>query len=294
MAFNYQHGVPACREQGSLRFHLWQHSHSVPVRWRRGVAAAEVAQAGVARAALAVEQVEQAAHPEPQATQAAGPVVRAATALLNPPAAKAVRVEILLLNLPAARARIALTRQGRALGRGALVRTVKKTVSAIQLRPVERLSGDRHYLSILDQSHSLLCLPIQGWHETPSVAAPWAGFRMHRNGLIVNCSNYRFLLFELETFRDVGNVAWICKLDATRFARRDGEPRPHLEMFSTIPDDNPSLCQNASGTVGRRGLSDRSATFATMLRPAQCGRSSPRRGSKPWVLTSRLCRPTPT
>jgi hypothetical protein len=86
-------------------------------RWRRR---------GVARAALAVEQVEQAAHPEPQATQAAGPVVRAATALLNPPAAKAVRVEILLLNLPAARARIALTRQGRALGRGALVRTVKK------------------------------------------------------------------------------------------------------------------------------------------------------------------------
>jgi hypothetical protein len=175
MAFNYQHGVPACREQGSLRFHLWRHSHSVPVRWRRG-AEAEVAPAG---AALAVEQVERAAHPEPQATQAAGAAVRVATALLNPPAAKAVRLAMALLNPPAARARIALTRQGRELGRGALVRTVKKTVTAIQVRRVERLSGDRHYLSILDQSHSLLCLQIQGWHETPSVAAPWAGFRMH-------------------------------------------------------------------------------------------------------------------
>jgi hypothetical protein len=277
-----------------LRFHLWQHSHSVPVRWRRGVAAAEVAQAGVARAALAVEQVEQAAHPEPQATQAAGPVVRAATALLNPPAAKAVRVEILLLNLPAARARIALTRQGRALGRGALVRTVKKNCNR---HPTPSCGTSIGRQALPEHLGSISQPPLSTdprLARTPSVAAPWAGFRMHRNGLIVNCSNYRFLLFELETFRDVGNVAWICKLDATRFARRDGEPRPHLEMFSTIPDDNPSLCQNASGTVGRRGLSDRSATFATMLRPAQCGRSSPRRGSKPWVLTSRLCRPTPT
>src|SRR3954452_20085467 len=111
MAFNDQHGVPAWREQGSLRFHLWRHSHSVPVRWRR---AAEVAQAEVAQAALAVEQVERAAHPEPQATQAAGPAARAATALLNPPAAKAVRLAMALLNPPAARAKIASIPQGRA------------------------------------------------------------------------------------------------------------------------------------------------------------------------------------
>jgi hypothetical protein len=77
----------ACREQESLRFRLWRHSHSVPVRWHRGVAA----EAGVAQAALAVEQVERVAQPEPQATQAARKAVRAATALLNPPAAKAVR-----------------------------------------------------------------------------------------------------------------------------------------------------------------------------------------------------------
>src|SRR4029078_6956432 len=68
MAFNDKHGVPACREQGSLRFHLWRHSHLVPVRWRKGVAEAEVAQAAAARAALAVEQVERAAHREPRAT----------------------------------------------------------------------------------------------------------------------------------------------------------------------------------------------------------------------------------
>jgi hypothetical protein len=182
MAFNYQHGVPACREQGSLRFHLWRHSHSVPVRWRRGVAEAEVAQAGAARAALAVEQVERAAHPEPQATRAAGAAVRAATALLNPPAAKAVRLAMALLNPPAARARIALTRQGRELGRGALVRTVKKTVTAIQLRRVERLSGDRHYLSILGQSHSLLCLSIQGWHENRPWLRHGRGFECTREG----------------------------------------------------------------------------------------------------------------
>ena len=46
MAFNDQHGVPACREQESWRFHWWRHSHSVPVRWRRGVAGAEVAGRG--------------------------------------------------------------------------------------------------------------------------------------------------------------------------------------------------------------------------------------------------------
>ncbi len=67
---------PACHEQLSWRFHWWRHSHSVPVQWQRGVVAA-----------LAVEQVEQAAQPEPQATQAAREAVRAATALLNRPAA---------------------------------------------------------------------------------------------------------------------------------------------------------------------------------------------------------------
>jgi hypothetical protein len=112
-----QHGVPACREQESLRFHVWRHSHSVPVRWRRGVA-----QAGVAQA---VAQVERAAHPAPQAAQAAGAAVRPETALRNPPAAKAVRLAIALRNPPAARARTALTPQGRESGRGALVRTVK-------------------------------------------------------------------------------------------------------------------------------------------------------------------------
>ena len=118
---------PACHEQLSWRFHWWRHSHSVPVRWRRGVAGAEVARAGVAQAALAVEQAERTAHPEPRAPQAAGPAVRAATALLNPLAAKAVRMAMALLNPPAARAKIALTRQGRELGRAALVRTVKSS-----------------------------------------------------------------------------------------------------------------------------------------------------------------------
>ena len=97
---------PACHEQLSWRFHWWRHSHSVPVRWRRGVA----------RAAVVVEQAVRAAHPEPQATQAAREAVRAATALLNHPAAKAVRLAILLLNRPAVRAKIALIPQGRELG----------------------------------------------------------------------------------------------------------------------------------------------------------------------------------
>jgi hypothetical protein len=88
------------------------------VRWRKGVAE-------VARAALAVEQVERAVHPEPQATQAAGPAVRAATALLNPLAAKAVRMAMALLNPPAARAKIVLTPQGRELGRGTVLRALK-------------------------------------------------------------------------------------------------------------------------------------------------------------------------
>jgi hypothetical protein len=92
---NYQNGVQACRELESLRSHLWRHSHSGPVRWRKGAAAEEGAEA---QAVLAAEQVEQ---PEPQATQAA-------TALLNLPAAKAVQVAIALLNPPAARAGIAL------------------------------------------------------------------------------------------------------------------------------------------------------------------------------------------
>ena len=95
-----------CHEQLSWRFHWWRHSHSVPVRWRRGVA----------RAAAVVEQAVRAAHPEPQATQAAREAVRAATALLNRPAAKAVRLAILLLNRPAVRAKIALIPQGRELG----------------------------------------------------------------------------------------------------------------------------------------------------------------------------------
>ena len=95
---------PACHEQLSWRFHWWRHSHSVPVRWRRGVA----------RAAVGVEQAVRAAHPEPQ--QAAREAVRAATALLNHPAAKAVRLAILLLNRPAVRAKIALIPQGRELG----------------------------------------------------------------------------------------------------------------------------------------------------------------------------------
>jgi hypothetical protein len=115
----------ACREQESLRFRLWRHSHSVPVRWHRGVAA----EAGVAQAALAVEQVEQAAQPEPQATQAARKAVLAATVLLNPPAAKAVRVAIALLSPPAARAKIASIHQGRELGREALVRALKSQCS---------------------------------------------------------------------------------------------------------------------------------------------------------------------
>jgi len=96
---------PACHEQLSWRFHWWRHSHSVPMRWRRGVA----------RAAVVVEQAVRAAHPV-QATQAAREAVQAATALLNRPAAKAVRLAILLLNRPAVRAKIALIPQGRELG----------------------------------------------------------------------------------------------------------------------------------------------------------------------------------
>ena len=134
-----QHGVPACREQESLRFHVWRHSHSVPVRWRRGVVQAEVALAGPAGA-----QVERAAHPAPQATQAAGPAVRPATALLNPPAAKAVRLAMALRNPPAARARTALTPRGRELGRGALVRTAKANC--------RRVTASRHACA-----HAHLC-----------------------------------------------------------------------------------------------------------------------------------------
>jgi hypothetical protein len=44
-------------------------------------------------------------------------VVRAATALLNRPAAKAAQLAILLLDRPAVRAKIALIPQGRELGR---------------------------------------------------------------------------------------------------------------------------------------------------------------------------------
>jgi hypothetical protein len=80
-----------------------------------------VVQAGEAQAALAVEQVERAEHPGPQATQAAGPAVRAATALLNPLAAKAVRMAMALLNPPAARAKTVSIPQGPELDRGAPV-----------------------------------------------------------------------------------------------------------------------------------------------------------------------------
>jgi hypothetical protein len=91
-----------------LRFHLWRHSHSVPVRWPKEEAAAEVA-VRVAQGGLAVEREEQ---PAPQA---------AATTLLNPPVAKAVRVAILLPNLPAAPGRTASIPQGRELGQEAPV-----------------------------------------------------------------------------------------------------------------------------------------------------------------------------
>jgi len=172
MAFNYQQGVPACREQGSLRFHLWRHSHSVPVRWRRGAA----------QAAQAAEQVERAAHPEPQATQAAGAAVRVATALLNPPAAKAVRLAMALLNPPAARARIALTPQGRELGRGAPVRTAKELQPPPNSVVWNVLSGRQRYLSILDRSHSLLCLRVQAWHEPRPWLRHGRGFEYTREG----------------------------------------------------------------------------------------------------------------
>ena len=65
----------------------------------------------MAQAALVVEQAEL---PEPQATQAA-------TAFLNPPAAKAVRVAIALLNPQGPRAKIASIPPVRELGREAPV-----------------------------------------------------------------------------------------------------------------------------------------------------------------------------
>jgi hypothetical protein len=69
MTFKLPTWRSVCREPDSLRFHLWRHSHSVRVRWRRGVVlgAAEV---GVAQAALPALAVERAAQPAPQATQA--------------------------------------------------------------------------------------------------------------------------------------------------------------------------------------------------------------------------------
>ena len=117
----------ACHEQLSWRFHWWRHSHSVPVRWRRGVA----------RAAVVEQVVVRPAHPV-QATQAAREAVRAATALLNRPAAKAVRLAILLLNRPAVRAKIALIPQGRELGlvprRGACAKGTGSPVENIGVR----------------------------------------------------------------------------------------------------------------------------------------------------------------
>ena len=107
-----------------------------------GALAQGVAVGAVARAALALEQVERAAQPVPQATQAARRAVRAATASLNPPAAKAVRLAIPLLNPPAARAKIASIPQGRELGRGTLVRALKSQRSKWHERN-DRLPGQR-------------------------------------------------------------------------------------------------------------------------------------------------------
>src|SRR4051812_33131560 len=113
MKFKFPTWRSVCRERGSLRFHLRQHSHSVRVRWRRGAVEAEVALAA-----------EQAARPEPQAIQAARTAVRAATVLFNLRAAKAVRPAIRLPNPPAPRAKTVSTPQGPVWGQGALERTV--------------------------------------------------------------------------------------------------------------------------------------------------------------------------
>ena len=114
--------------------------------------------------------------------EAAGAAVRAATALLNPPAAKAVRLAMALLNPPAARARIALTRQGRELGRGALVRTAKVNCNRHPTPSCGTSIGRQHYLSILDRSHSLLCLTVQGWHEPRPWLRHGRGFESTREG----------------------------------------------------------------------------------------------------------------
>ena len=106
MAFNSSWS-PACHEQLSWRFHWWRHSHSVPVRWRRGVARAGGG-GWSRRCERRIRNHRQLKRLEKR--------YRAATALLNHPAAKAVRLAILLLNRPAVRAKIALIPQGRELG----------------------------------------------------------------------------------------------------------------------------------------------------------------------------------
>jgi hypothetical protein len=75
-----------------------------------------------ARAAPALAQLEQAA---PLAIHLARGVVPAATALPNPPAAKAVRLEIRLLSLPGLRVRTASIPRGRELGQGTSVPALK-------------------------------------------------------------------------------------------------------------------------------------------------------------------------
>jgi hypothetical protein len=129
-----------------------------------------VAQAGAAQAALAVEQVDRAAHPEPQATRAAGTAVRAATALLSPPAGKAVQLAMVLRNPPAAPARIASIPQGRALGRGALVRTVNVNChptpsggTSIGRQALPEHLGSNHLTASSAYRSPVGTNPVRGW-----------------------------------------------------------------------------------------------------------------------------------
>jgi hypothetical protein len=87
-----------------------------------------------------------------------------------------------LRNPPAARARIALTPQGRELGRGAPVRTAKELQPPPNSVVWNVLSGRQRYLSILDRSHSLLCLRVQAWHEPRPWLRHGRGFEYTREG----------------------------------------------------------------------------------------------------------------
>jgi hypothetical protein len=84
-------------------------------------------------------------------------VVRAATALLNRPAAKAAQLAILLLNRPAVRAKIALIPQGRELGlvprRGACAKSTGSPVEIIGVRAPSDLAPLRQ---------SFLCALLTG------------------------------------------------------------------------------------------------------------------------------------